>query len=80
MSDSQTRILQILQTLTNTKAPLSISAEQSLFDAGILDSFALPELVAALEREFGIAIPDRDLSAQTFESVSRIATYVRTRL
>ena len=33
----------------------------------------------ALEEAFGIKIPDADLTAQTFESVNRIAGYVQSR-
>lgn len=79
MTDPQDRIRILVQALVRAKAPLTIAGNESLFDAGVLDSFALPELVAALETEFGITIPDADLSAQTFDSVDRIASYVRTR-
>lgn len=73
------RVVKLLESLSGGK-PLNVSPHASLFDAGVLDSFALPELVVALEREFDFKIPDSDLSAQTFESVNRIASYVRMRV
>lgn len=79
MDDRQERIVKILQAVTRAEAPLAIDPEESLFDAGVLDSFGLPELVAALEVEFDIKIPDADLASQTFESVNRIAAYVQKR-
>ena len=78
MTDPISRVVKVLQSLSGGK-PLNVSPHESLFDAGVLDSFALPELVTALEQEFGIKIPDSDLSAQTFESVNRITSYVHTR-
>lgn len=79
MSDAMPRVLKILQSLSGRKAQ-EVSPDESLFDAEVLDSFALPELVSALEAEFGIKIPDADLSAQTFESVNRITAYVEKRV
>jgi acyl carrier protein len=53
--------------------------DDSLFDSGYIDSFALPDLVAELEKEFGITIPDSDLNPRKFESVSRIEAYIQSR-
>jgi acyl carrier protein len=53
--------------------------EESLFDSGYLDSFALPDLIAEIEKQFSISIPDRDLNPRKFESVSKIETYVEGR-
>ncbi len=54
--------------------------DASLFDAGYLDSFALPEVVSELEREFGIKIPDSDMNPRKFESIERIEEYVGGRV
>jgi acyl carrier protein len=57
-----------------------IDRERSLVDAGIVDSTGIVELVSFLEERFAIAIPDEDLTPGNFETVSRIAAYVRRRL
>jgi len=54
--------------------------EASLFDSGFLDSFALPDLVTDLEREFGIKIPDADLNPRKFESIALIQSYIESRM
>lgn len=54
--------------------------EESLFDSGYLDSFALTDMVAGLEREFGISIPDSDLNPRRFDSIERIENYIGTRV
>jgi acyl carrier protein len=51
-------------------------SDESLFESGILDSFALTDFVAGLEDEFGISVPDSDLSARKFENLRKVAAYV----
>jgi acyl carrier protein len=53
--------------------------EESLFDSGYLDSFALPDMVAELEKQFHISIPDSDLNPRKFDTIARIYEYVESR-
>jgi acyl carrier protein len=76
--ENSERILAIVRKVgNNTAAP---APDESLFDSGFLDSFALPDLVSELEREFGIKIPDSDLNPRKFESVTRIQSYIESRM
>ena len=50
----------------------------SLVDAGILDSFGLADLVAMVEEQYGVKVPEADISMQTFETVDLIAKYVES--
>ena len=68
------RLIQVLKSVS--KKPSVPDADESLFDSGFLDSFALPDMVTELEREFNIKIPDSDLNPRKFESISRIEDYV----
>jgi acyl carrier protein len=36
-------------------------------------------LVSALEKEFAIKVPDRDLNPRKFDSIARIDTYLQDR-
>jgi acyl carrier protein len=76
--ERQDRILTIIRRISKKQA--SPDPEESLFDAGLLDSFALPDMVSALEQEFGIQIPDSDLNPRKFDSISRIDQYVSSRV
>jgi acyl carrier protein len=76
--DNQQRILAIVRKVSNNPAPPDL--DESLFDSGLLDSFALPDLVSDLEREFGIKIPDSDLHPRKFESIARIQSYIESRM
>jgi acyl carrier protein len=76
--DNRERILAIVRKVANqTALP---APDESLFDSGFLDSFALPDLVSELEREYGIKIPDSDLNPRKFESIARIQSYIESRM
>jgi acyl carrier protein len=68
------RLLRVLKTVTSQ--PIPSDDEESLFESGLLDSFALPDLVSALEQEFSIKVPDRDLNPRKFDSIARIEAYL----
>jgi D-alanine--poly(phosphoribitol) ligase subunit 2 len=75
--DLQSRIAGIIERVS--KQPVRVSSEESLFDSGLLDSFALPDMVSALEDEFGIKVPDSDLTPRKFESIASIGRYIESR-
>jgi acyl carrier protein len=76
--DNKERILAIVRKVSNNSA--QPDPDESLFDSGFLDSFALPDLVTELEREFGIKIPDSDLNPRKFESLAKIQSYIESRM
>jgi len=75
--DRRSKLIEILRKVT--KKPVDPASDESLFDSGLLDSFALPDLVSALEEEFGITIPDADLNPRKFASLERIEEYLDSR-
>ena len=75
--DLQARIAGIIERVS--KQPVRVAPDESLFDSGLLDSFALPEVVSALEEEFGIKVPDSDLTPRKFESIASIGRYIESR-
>ena len=74
----QSKIRQIVKQFASEDR--EVTAAESLFDSGMLDSFVLPQLVTALEEAFGIRIPDSDLNPRQFESLGRIEEYVGSKL
>jgi acyl carrier protein len=75
--DRRSKLIEILKTVT--KQDTLPEPGDSLFDSGLLDSFALPDLVSALEQEFSIQIPDTDLNPRKFDSIERIEEYLDSR-
>ncbi|MDZ4800268.1 MAG: acyl carrier protein [Bryobacteraceae bacterium] len=76
MSD-QSKIIALIQQISKKSDVPDVQV--SLFDSGWLDSFALTDLVSALEEEFAISIPDSDLSPRKFDSIVRIEQYISSR-
>jgi len=68
------RLLGVLKKVTTAQLPADDG--ESLFESGLLDSFALPDLVSALEEEFAMKVPDRDLNPRKFDSIARIEAYL----
>jgi len=71
------RVLAVVQKVA--QKPIPPDPEESLFDSGVLDSFGLPDMVSALEKEFGVRVPDADLNPRKFDSLARIENYVTSR-
>jgi acyl carrier protein len=74
----QAQITEIIRTIS--KKNTTLDPDESLFDSGLLDSFALPDVLSALELAFSIKIPDSDLNPRKFDSISRIESYIESRL
>jgi acyl carrier protein len=55
---------------------ISPNKDESLFASGLLDSFALTDFVCGLEEEFGVTVPDSDLSARKFDTIDKVAVYL----
>ncbi len=56
---------------------VDVADDTPLISGGIVDSFSMVSLKLFLETEYKIKIPDERATAETFDTVSRIATLVR---
>jgi acyl carrier protein len=74
--DKRDRVIQLVSQVA--KKPVNIGDDESLFDAGLLDSFGLADLVSSLEKEFSLKVPDADLNPRKFDSVERIVEYLNS--
>ncbi|HRQ11142.1 MAG: acyl carrier protein [Truepera sp.] len=57
-----------------------LEADESLTQAGVLDSMGVLELIMFIEQHFEVSIPDEDTLPENLDSVSRIVGYVSRRL
>ena len=53
--------------------------DASYLEEGIVDSMGIMELVMFVEDQFGITVEDEELVPDNFDSVSRLATYIRAK-
>jgi acyl carrier protein len=72
--DIQKRLRVLVQK--SAQKPVPQDPDESLFESGVLDSFALADVVAAIEDEFAIKIPDKDLTPRKFDSIARMEAYI----
>lgn len=54
----------------------SITDNDSLLDAGIIDSLGILELVNFIEQEFDITVTDEELLPENFQSVLSLTAFV----
>ena len=54
----------------------SLGDEASLLDQGIIDSTGVLEVIAFLERTFGVRVEDAEMLPENLDSVQRIAAFV----
>ncbi len=60
-------------------APNDIEDDAPLFGEGLgLDSIDALELVVALEKKYGVFIPDSEVGKKVFRSVQALAEFVKT--
>ena len=50
--------------------------DTSLIETGIVDSTGVLEVVAFLEREFGITVADREILPENLDSIERMTAFV----
>jgi acyl carrier protein len=74
VSDRIDTLRSVVESLAGKPAPSD--PEESLFESGLLDSFMLVDLVAAIEQKFKIKVPDADLNPRKFDSLARIDSYL----
>lgn len=70
----QDKIIRLVQTVSQKKEVPE--DDENLFDSGFLNSFELADLVEAIEKEFGVKIPDADVRPGKFMTLSKIENYI----
>ena len=53
-------------------------ADSNLYDSG-LDSMAIMQMLILIEEEFGVSLPESELTRQNFSTVRSVAALIRAR-
>lgn len=75
MTERQAKIHAIVVQLSQIEGA-NPTPTQQLFDTGVLDSFGLPDLVSALEKEFSVRVPDSGLLPANFATIQAIESFL----
>lgn len=54
--------------------------DASFLEEGIIDSLGIIELVAFVEKKFGISVADSELLPSNFDSVSKLSSFITGKL
>ena len=57
-----------------------IAAEDSFLETGVVDSMGVMELVAFVQSEFGIEVAQDEIVVENFDSIRKLANFVRKKL
>jgi acyl carrier protein len=74
MTPTHPKLLAILSTI---RPDADFATSQSFLADGLLDSFDLVTLVAALDKTYGISIPGTDILPENFGNLEAIAALLR---
>ena len=76
MPHTKQELRAFLAELPGTTGLADIGDEESLLDAGMIDSASMIDLIAHLEKTYSISISDDDMTPENFETIDAIAAYV----
>jgi len=77
----QATLEQQLVTLVSERlleTPPGFNEDSDLYESG-LDSMAIMQLLILVEEEYGIALPESELTRQNFSTVRNVASLIRAR-
>ena len=57
-----------------------LGAQDSLLDAGVIDSTGAMELVTFIETEFAVEVSDSDLTPENLDSIGAISAFIGRKL
>jgi acyl carrier protein len=82
-SEIEKRIKQLLGSELNVNASVIATSNSStpLLGRGVgLDSIETMALLLSIEEEFGISVPDSDMTATLFETIGSLSGYIAQKL
>jgi len=69
----------LVDTFPFVDEDFAFASDDSLVEAGIIDSMGVLELVEFLERQYGLAISDDELLPENLDTLERIGAFVVAR-
>jgi acyl carrier protein len=81
MSDDaiRTRLREYLTKDVLRDSSYPLGDNDALISSGLIDSFSLVDVALWVEDQFGVHIDNSELNAESFDSVSQLASYIQQR-
>jgi len=74
--DVQARVKQFIVENFYVSDPAELTEDTSLITGGYVDSTGMLEMIAFLEREFGIRVKDQEMVPENLETIGQIASFI----
>lgn len=78
IKDFEKTIVEYVKSFAIIEPGQQIPLDQSLLEAGILDSFGIVDMITFVESEFDLEIPDEDMTQEKLGSIQKMAAYVQS--
>jgi acyl carrier protein len=79
MSDAIPQLAAFLAEKILKQPNRKITADEALLSSGLIDSFSLMDVALYVEDTFGVRIEDTELNADTFDTLTQLATLIESR-
>jgi len=79
MQSIEKRVRAHIRNIFPVPEGVELDGEQSLIDAGILDSIGVLGLMTWLEREFGIFVEDHEVIPENIDGIGPLVRYVESK-
>ena len=66
----------IVKELITDSAKTNLGYDDSLLEAGVIDSLGIMKMLAFLSDEFRVNIEDQDVIPENFETINAISAYI----
>ena len=76
--DRKTALIEFVKNEVMRNKNAKLNENEDLLSAGILDSLAILQLVAFIEDQFGIKVPDEDVVFENFQSINALTAYLES--
>ena len=70
------KIRSYLLSHSATAGIAELTDDESLLEAGVLDSMSMVDLIAFIEKTYGIAVDEDDMVPENFDTIDAMASYV----
>jgi acyl carrier protein len=74
------KVRQFITTNFYVSDPASLKDDQSLLEAGIVDSTGVLEVITFIESELGVTVEDTEMVPENLDAVNNIVKFVQKKL
>jgi acyl carrier protein len=71
------QVKQFINTNFYVADPSALGNDQSLLDAGIVDSTGVLEVIAFLEDTFGVKVDDAEVIPENLDTINRLVAFIQ---